>query len=382
MTPARRVQLYFFAQFLSVGMINAYAGIWFASIGLSAFQIGLIGAVPVAALLALTLLIGRVADRAQDWRQVIILGAFLSAIFPVGLFYADSFLLVLLCWTLLATAQRLIVPVADAAGLRMARREGMAFGKLRGLSTIGYLMVVLIAGYLLRDLGVALFLPIFVALGFVRAIAAFGLPRLRAPGDVVRTGHPRLWSSVSRAFVFTVFGWALIDSNHIILNSFQGLLWARQGISTEIIGLLIALGAAAETVMFFAFAPVIRRFSPRTLMIAAAGFSVIRWIGLSMAPGVAVLIPLQMMHALTYAMGFLACTNYIADNTSEDNAAEAQGFFVMLELGVSAIALMTFGWLAGLWGAGAYLFSAVLALTGAGLIIAAHQPHPAPDKSG
>jgi len=270
MPPARRVQIYFFAQFLSVGMINAYAGIWFDSIGLTSLQIGLIGAVPVALLLCLTLLTGRLADRASDWRQVIMIGAFLSALFPVGLFYADSFLTVLLCWTGLATAQRLIVPVADAAGLRMSRRAGLAFGQLRALGTIGYLLVVLLAGYLLRDLGVAMFLPIFVALGFVRAIAALGLPPLRAPEDIgrPRVNGARLVSALSPAFVITLFGWALVDSNHVILNSFQAVLWARQGIPTEIIGLLIALGAIAETGMFVCFARLSLRMTPQAMMLS------------------------------------------------------------------------------------------------------------------
>ena len=239
------------------------------------------------------------------------------------------------------------MPVADAAGLRMARREGLQFGRLRGLSTIGYLMVILISGYLLRDLGIALFLPLFVGLGFIRAIAALSLPRLRAP-DAAPVTTTSLWRGMKPWFVLTILGWAVVDSNHIILNSFQGVLWSQQGISTEVIGVLITLGALAETVMFFAFARVSARFAPRQLMIAAAGFSVIRWIGLALAPGPLLLIPLQLMHALTYAMGFLACTNFIADHTSEDNAAEAQSLLVMLELGVSAVvvlALMRTPWL-------------------------------------
>ena len=55
-------------------------------------------------------------------------------------------------------------------------------------------------------------------------------------------------------FVLPLIAWALIDSNHIILNSFQGLLWSKQGISTEVIGLLIALGAIAERVEILSLA--------------------------------------------------------------------------------------------------------------------------------
>ena len=374
-TSAQRMQVYFFAQFLSVGMINAFAGIWFDSIGLTPFQIGIIGAVPVLIPLMITLFVGKLADKAGDWREVIIIGAVAAGLFPIGLFFVGGFWGVLVVWTLLATAQRVVVPVADAAAMRMSRRGGVDFGKLRGLSTIGYLLVIMVAGYALKDMGVAAFLPIFVTLGLVRLFASFGLPKMRDGSD--RAARTAKLSGVLKPwFVLPLVAWALIDSNHIILNSFQGLLWAKQGISTEVIGLLIALGAIAETIMFFGFRRVARRFSPLTLLTGAAFFSIVRWCAMAQAPDVPWLIMLQMMHALTYAMGFLACTNFIADNTSEDIAAEAQSLLVTIELGMTAVALVVFGWLAGLYGPLAYYAAGVTATLGGIVIIYARRLKP------
>lgn len=371
MPAARRVQLYFLVQFMSVGMINAYAGIWFDSIGLSAFQIGVIGAGPIVLLLAITLFVGRLADRARDWRQVIVWGATLSGAIPLALFVADGFVSVLIIWTCLATAQRVVLPVADGAAMRMSRRGGADFGSLRALSTIGYLLVILGAGYLLRDHGVALFLPVFVALGLLRSGASWLLPNMRAVPPQPDAQPARFSAVLKPWFVLPLIGWALIDTNHIIINTFQGLLWAKQGIPTEVVGLLITLGALAETAMFFAFRHVAHRFSPITLLFMAAVASVIRWLGMALAPGIFVLIGLQLLHALTYAMGFLAVTHFIADNTSEDNAAEAQSFLLVLELVVSVGALVLFGWLAGLWGAKAYLASALIAAFGGLCVLSA-----------
>jgi PPP family 3-phenylpropionic acid transporter len=156
-----------------------------------------------------------------------------------------------------------------------------------------------------------------------------------------------------------------------VLNAFQGLLWAEQGIAANVIGLLIGLGAVAETVMFFAFRRFAARFAARDLILIAALVSVLRWVAMSFAPGVPVLVGLQLLHSVTYALGFLACTNFIADSTSEDIAAEAQSFLVVLEQGLAIFALLGFGWLAGMWGAGSYLGSAALALIGGVLVWAA-----------
>lgn len=369
MTPEARVALYFFVQFMSVGMINAFAGIWFGSLGLSAFQIGVIGALPVALLLFLALSVGRIADRARDWRQVIVGGAILSALFPVGLLFSTAFWAVLVFWTGMAVTQRAIVPVTDAAALRLARRRGVEFGPMRALSTLGYLIVILIAGYAMGDGGLWLFLPVFLALGALRAVVALALPRMRAEDHRPRAAPVRLTGKLSRVFLLTVAGFALVNTSHFVLNSFQGYLWAQQGISIGVIGGLIALGALSETAMFTWFRQVARRFSSRALIAAGAGLAMLRWIAMAAEPGVPVLVGLQCLHAVTYAMGFLACTNFIADHTSEDNAAEGQSVLVVMELGFSIAIMLLFGALAGAAGSGAYLVSVVFA--GAGLLCVA-----------
>lgn len=370
MTGLRRVQLFFFVQFLSVGMVNAYSGIWFAEIGLTPTQIGIVGAAPITLMLLMTVFVGRIADRASDWRLVIIWCMVIAGLAPLGLYWTTGFWGVLLFWTILASAQRMGIPIVDAAAMRMARREGADFGSMRALATIGYLLVIVVAGYVLHDGGVALFLPLFVVFGLVRSVAAFGLPSLRGP-RTPQASPTDLKTNLKPWFILPMLAWALIDTNHIILNSFQGLLWKEQGIATDVIGLLIALGALAETAMFFGFQRVAKRFSPLTILLAAAGFSILRWVAMAMSPGVLVLIALQLMHAFTYAMGFLAVTNFIADNTSEDNAAEAQSLLVLFELAVSIVFLIGFGWLAGQVGALAYLGSAGTAAAGGICIIAA-----------
>ena len=372
MTPALRVRLFFFSMLMSVGMINAYSGIWFAERGLTEWQIGLVGAAPIAVMLAVTLFIGRLADRAGDWRQVIAVLLVVAGLAPVVLIWTPGFWGILLVWSVLATAQRASLPVADAAGMRLARREGMDFGALRALATIGYLAVILVAGWAMGAEDVALFLPIFIALGLVRAGFAVALPPLRATGDIGRT-RAALTLRWQPWFFWPLLGWALMNTAHIILNSFQGLLWAQQGLATGTIGALIALGAVAETALFFGFSRLARRVSPLAMLGVAAAAGVIRWSLMALQPGVTVLVLLQLMHALTYALGFLAVTTFIADAVAEDNAAEAQSFMVMLELAVQVPVLVAFGWLAGQLGAGAYLAATVLALAGGGFVLAARR---------
>ena len=91
LSPELRTTVYYFVNFTSAGAAVAYAGIWFASQGISSGEIGVINAVPVFIMLGLNLLIGRLADRARDWRQVIVAGALLGAVLPFALFFVHEF---------------------------------------------------------------------------------------------------------------------------------------------------------------------------------------------------------------------------------------------------------------------------------------------------
>jgi len=379
-----RVSFYYFVQAMSVGAINAFAGIWLSSIGITPFQIGVIYAAPVLAVLVVGIWVGRVADRAEDWRQVIIAGAVASAVFPLGLYFSFNFWNILLFWTLAATAQMVILPVTDAASIRLGRRQGGDFGRLYAWKTAGYLLVIFLAGFALTQYGSDLFLPLFVILCAMRGLASLLLPPFRAPIETSRRNRTRtqLWQHLRPAFVLPLVAWSLVHCTHFVLNGFLGLLWNEQGLAERTIGFLIALSGVAEVAMFLGFKKLAPRFSLQALILVSCLAGVLRWGILGLSPGLGVLVVMQLFQALTYALGFLACTNFIADNTEEDIAAEAQSFFVVVQSGMAIAALIGFGWLADLVGIRAFFLSAALAGIGvlAVTIAMAHEPSRAANR--
>ena len=373
LTPESRVSLFYFVLFMSAGLTAAFAGIWLEQKGLSTREIGVINTGPILVLVLINLFVGRLADRASDWKRAIIFGSVAAAVFSCGLFLDLGFWGILLAWTLSFVAQGTVVPICDAAATRLAERRGTDFARMRGWGTVGYLLVILISGYAVVWFGVAIFVPVFVALSILRAFAACSLPRFRRPPDLrVPPQNPARLSQVMKPwFLLPLIGWSMVFSTHLILNAFQGLLFQRQGIALEVIGQLIALGAASEAAMFFLFRRLLSRFQPLHLMLASAVISASRWAVMALSPGVGVLYGLQSLHALTFAIGFLGCMNFITSSTSEEIAAEAQSLFATLQQVASILAIGLFGLLAGSFGAHAYFASAAIALTGGALILLA-----------
>jgi MFS transporter, PPP family, 3-phenylpropionic acid transporter len=371
-SPEFRVGAFYSTLFMTGGAATVFAGIWFSGKGLSSEEIGIINSAPVLVMLVLNLVVGRLADRAHDWRQVIAAGSLAAGVIPFGLFFVDGFWGILAVWSLATMAQMAVSPVMDAAAMRMSRRRGSDFGTVRAWGTVGYMAVILATGFLIVRFGATIFLPLFVGLGLLRAVAAFGLPRFRtAPDAQARTaagGATHLLQVAKPWFLLPLTGWAMVFATHLILNAFQGLLWKEQGISEDVIGVLIALGALSEAAMFFGFRRFAGRYSARNLILVSAAVSAARWLAMSLSPGVDILVALQLLHSLTFALGYLGSVNFIANWTSEDIAAEAQSFSYALQQGMSVIAISGFGWLAGDFGARAYAASAAFAAFG-GLLV-------------
>ncbi|MHA6690148.1 MFS transporter [Devosia sp. A449] len=371
MTPELRTTAFYFTYFMGPGAAVMFLPIWLSEKGISPEQIGLINAVPVFAILALNLIVGRVADRAKDWRQVIIIGALIAGIVPIGLFFVNEFWGILLFWTLASLPGGAVGPVLDAATMRMTRRNGSDFGTIRAWGTVGYMLFNALTGFLVVWYGSDIFVPLFVGLALLRAVVSLQLPAFRAPPGQptiagVRPVAGKLTEIIVKPWFFLpLVGFSLIYGTHHILNAFGSLLWKEQGISESIIGPLIALGSASEAAMMFAWRRFGGRVSARHMILIAALASVLRWGAMAFSPPVAVLILLQLTHGLSFALGYLGCVHFIANWTSEDIAAETQSLFTVAQQVASVAALVGFGWAVGLFGAHAYFFSALAAIVGA-----------------
>ncbi len=62
-SPELRAAIYHFAVFGSTGVASVYFGIWLTNRGITADEIGVINAAPVLGMLAVNVMIGRLADR-------------------------------------------------------------------------------------------------------------------------------------------------------------------------------------------------------------------------------------------------------------------------------------------------------------------------------
>jgi PPP family 3-phenylpropionic acid transporter len=157
---------------------------------------------------------------------------------------------------------------------------------------------------------------------------------------------------------------ALILGSHALHDTFSVIRWANAGIAPQAISILWSLAVAAEVVVFFVIGPwLLERLGPPMAMGIAAVAAALRWIVSATTLDFAIIILIQPLHGITFALLHLACMRLLAIHVPPQLAATAQAVYGTLGVGTASACLtMLSGWLYGQLGGQAFLVMAALSL--------------------
>lgn len=377
-SPELRASIYQFTVYLPGGVASVFLGIWLSEHGIPADQIGIINALPTLALLLLNIIVGRVADKADDWRTALIVISIASALAPLPLYFVSEFWGILLVWALCGTTNGLVPPVIDAATVRMTRRNGSDFGMIRAWATVGYVIGAGGLGLFLNALGSEAFVTLYVVMVVARALLAFLLPRFRAPTPKITLASTapdvavpasKLRDALQPWFVLPLLAFALVNSSNAVIGSFGALLWHENGIPSYYLGPLLGFAAVGEAALMFAWRRFGGKVTARNMILVASFAGLVRFTIMAFNPPVEVLFATQLLHAFSFGLGYFGVVHFIANWTNEANAAEAQGFANMLNQGTAMFALVIFGVLVKVFGAQAYYYSTLTCVLAVGCVL-------------
>ncbi len=370
---AARLSLFYAAIFLLVGCHLPYFPVWLDGRGLSAREIGIILAAPLAVRIFFTPVISFTADRAGNRRFVLIILAW-GALACFILFSASHGF-----WSILAVAigaalfWTSIMPLTEAVAMDGVRRSGHDYGRMRLWGSLTFIAASFGGGVAIQHWGAPAALWMMVAAAFCVVLGAHALPRPVGRGRLKRaTALPQIHvkdalalarSPLFLLFLFTTGG---VQSAHAVYYAFGTLHWRALGISAGVIGLLWAVGVIAEILLFVFSRRVVAKFGTATLILIAALASVVRWTITAFSPPLWLLFPVQALHGLTFGAAHLAAIHFVSEAVPEEAAGTAQGLYAAFAAGIAmGTAIAAAGPLYAALGGRAYLVMAVLGLVSA-----------------
>ena len=373
---AGRLGLFYAATFFLTGMKVTYLPVWLDWRGLSAQEIGWIGAAPLFLRVFATPAIAFAADRFATHRPVLIALAWASVVMLFGLAQTATFWPILALTLLLALASTTIMPLTETIAMTGVRQGGHDYGRMRLWGSLSFIVAGYLAGIGVDWQGVGALLPMLVFGAGLVGLSAHLLPvaTVEKPDG---TGLPKRQLTAgdtfallrSWPFICFLLAAGAVQAAHALFYTFGVLLWRQQGLSTLTISSLWAVGVIAEIILFAYSGAVVRAIGAGGLLLAGALAGIVRWTLMAFDPGLAALVVLQALHGLTFGATHLGAVHFIAANVPNEQAGTAQALHSSVTAGIAmGLATLLAGRLFSEFGGRAYL--AMTALSVAGLAAA------------
>ncbi len=360
---AWRLALFYCAVFAALGVQLPFLPVWLVAKGLDPSAIGIVLAIPMVVRLIAIPMVTQRADRHDAVRAAIITASIGGALAYCALGLAEGVAAVIAIYTLAAAFSSPLMPLADAYAIRGLGRDMRAYGPVRLWGSAAFITASLGAGLLLDVVGAVDLIWLAAAGMILTMAAALGLAPIAtdpASGPAKQSSREELLRQP--AFLAVAAAASLIQASHAVYYGFSTIDWQAAGLPGGTIGALWALAVLAEIVFFAVSARL--AISPTALLLMGACGAVVRWSAMAFDPPMALLPPLQCLHALSFGATHLGAVVFVAHTAPTGSSATAQGYLAIALGLIMAMAMGISGALYAHWGSLAYLAMAIMAAAG------------------
>ncbi len=385
-TPRRfatRLALFYGTMFGMVGTHLPFFTVWLKAVGIDAFWIGIITAIPPVTRFTVLPFVTALAERRHALRGAIVVTAFATALGFSILGTQHQPVLVFLAYAVTCCLWTPMVPLTDAYALRGVARHGLNYGPLRLWGSAAFVAGALGCGLLVDVIAAQNLIWVIVSVAALGAFVGLGLQPLGTPKSVANIHHGAGALLRDPGFLAIIVTSALIQGSHAAYYIFASIAWRQAGLGGLTIAGLWSLGVIAEIVVF-ALSP---RFTlpPVVLVVIAALSAVARWVITAQEPPLAILATVQLAHGLTFGLTQVGTMMLLVGYVPGHVMARGQGYLAACSGIVSSSVSIISGAIYAQYGQGVYYVMAAMALSGAVVMwLARHRlaHHPQSAASG
>ena len=385
-TPRRfatRLALFYGTMFGMVGTHLPFFTVWLKAVGIDAFWIGIITAIPPVTRFTVLPFVTALAERRHALRGAIVATAFATALGFSILGTQHQPVLVFLAYAVTCCLWTPMVPLTDAYALRGVARHGLNYGPLRLWGSAAFVAGALGCGLLVDVIAAQNLIWVIASVAALGAFVGLGLQRLDTPKSLASIHHGAGALLRDPGFLAIIVTSALIQGSHAAYYIFASIAWQQAGLGGLTIAGLWSLGVIAEIVVF-ALSP---RFTlpPVMLVVIAALSAVARWVITAQEPPLAILAAVQLAHGLTFGLTQVGTMMLLVGYVPGHVMARGQGYLAACSGIVSSSLSIISGAIYAQYGQGVYYVMAAMALSGAVVMwLARHRlaHHPQSAASG
>lgn len=329
---------FFFFYFGAAGALKPYLTLYYQSRGMSHQNIGYLVTISTVIAIIAAPLWSALADSLRIHR-ILLIGAVASTLIPVWLLMqAENFITLAIGILLFVVCLSPINPIADNAILTMLpRRE--RYGQLRLWGSVGWGVAAWVTGTLVEanDLTVLFFM--FIGLMFINIFITAQLPvvsPVKSSASSFKADMKQLLKNGSwLAFLAAVFLAGICLS---IINNYLALYLKDLGAKESLFGLSVAVSAFSELPIFVLSPFLLRKFSPRGVLLIGFSALAVRTFFFSILVDPQWVLVGQLLHGISFAGMWTAAVVFVNKIAPPHLGASAQAMLGMVMFGAGGVA--------------------------------------------
>jgi len=332
-TPYWRLSGFYLAYFASLGALIPFWGLYLQDLGHDAAAIGELMALLLATKIIAPNLWAWLADRRGERIRIVRVASLAALVCFGGVFVSGGYLWLALVMVAFSFFWNASLPQFEALTLSHLARDPHRYGLVRVWGSVGFILSVLALGALFEVTGRG-WLP-WIVLGLFGLVwgVSLSVPDAGRPSEEVR--REPLLGVLRRPEVAALLGACLLmQASHGPYYAFFSIHLDRAGYGQQMIGALWALGVIAEIGIFLVAAPLLRRFSPRTLLLASLLLTALRWLLVGgLVEHLGWLLVAQLLHAASFGIYHAAAIQLVHRFFPPPHQGRGQALYSSLSFG-------------------------------------------------
>jgi len=332
-----KYKIYFFFQYLVMGVIGPYLAVFLYEKGYSGAQIGLLlGAMPITILIFQPLW-SYLSDVFNTRKRLLLFGSIGAGLAALGLGYAPSFWVAFICAVLLAAMQAPLMPISNALVLDYLEETQKPddYSLIRLWGSLAFAVSSMLIGGLFIDQLLVYFAWLVAGMYFLQAGLSLSLSEWGI--EYSHSDFKRLdFLTKNPSFAVFLLGSVFIGATINVVLNYQTLFLQFLGASSWMVGSTIALQALIEMPMMAAVPFLLKHFSMRRIIFVGAMVLPIRWFLYIFIENPNWVLPTQILHSVA-VVGFMVIgVSFIDKHISPKWRATGQGLYNAATSGIGA----------------------------------------------
>lgn len=332
--PYWRLSGFYFFYFAFVGAFTPFWGLYLQSLEFNAFQIGVLMSLLQVSRIFAPNLWGWLADHTGKRVAVVQLAALLSLVFYLGFFVGNSFGWMFAVMALMSLFWSASLPLVEAITLGHLGAGGEGYGRIRVWGSVGFIIAVIILGYVLDYAPVRALLWIVLGLKLGIFLLSRKMPEPRLSSH--HTDDHSIWRILRRPdialFLLACF---LMAAAHGAYYTFYSIYLVEHGYSTSAVGWLWALGVICEVLVFLWMPRLAARFGLWRILMASFALAALRFFAIGWGVEVAALVIFaQTLHAASFGSYHAAAVALVHQIFRGRHQAKGQGLYTSVSFGL------------------------------------------------